>query len=467
MAEQMPAEFIKSDRGGKLLIVDNFLLRKDYVRADKTHYKCRSANCKVRAAVTGDYISSIRGEHDHPNNAEEAHKKRFANQMKEMAMATPTAVPQIYRSQIATAVHEDNNVPPPLIGIQDSIYRARRKTLPALPNNVEDLIMDPFVTDRCLIFDIRNQQQQRIIGITSNSLISHLAKADRIQFDGTFESVPHLFYQLYIIHGKILGSWEPLVFTLMPSKTADSYQTLWDEIHRQVHGVAGHSMRATYTICDFERAAIDAVVSQWPTLPPPKTKGCFFHYTQAVLRATKRIGLWRSYNTDNDVKKFVRRLMALPLIPMDRIDDAWLEIVGDAPDPNHPQRDLCTELENYIVNTWIDDNALFERQLWNHYGEDNDKTSNAAESSHHRINSICGKNRLNIHAFCREISSEVSNSETKINQRELGAPIPKKKKTSTIFRDRLSRYRAEYERGDRNLRQFLDASSYQVHEHLV
>jgi hypothetical protein len=71
MAEQMPAEFLKSDRGGKLLIVNNFLLRKDYVRADKTHYKCRSANCKVRAAVTGDYISSIRGEHDHPNNAEE------------------------------------------------------------------------------------------------------------------------------------------------------------------------------------------------------------------------------------------------------------------------------------------------------------------------------------------------------------------------------------------------------------
>lgn len=137
-------------------------------------------------------------------------------------MATPTAVPQIYRSQIATAVDEDNNVPPPLIGIQDSIYRARRKTLPALPNNVEDLIMDPFVADRCLIFDIRNQQQQRIIDITSNSLISHLANADRIQFDGTFESVPQLFYQLYIIHGKILGSWEPLVFTLMPNKTADS-----------------------------------------------------------------------------------------------------------------------------------------------------------------------------------------------------------------------------------------------------
>ena len=93
MAEQMRAEFVKSNRGGKLLILDNFLLRKDYVRADKTHYKCQSANCNVRAAITGDYISSIRGEHDHQNNAEEAHKKRFANQMKEMAMATPTTVP--------------------------------------------------------------------------------------------------------------------------------------------------------------------------------------------------------------------------------------------------------------------------------------------------------------------------------------------------------------------------------------
>jgi len=98
MAEQMRAEFVKSNRGGKLLIVDNFLLRKDYARADKTHYKCRSANFVYIFGITGDYISLIRGEHDHPNNAEKAHKKRFANQMKEMAIATPTAVPQIYRS---------------------------------------------------------------------------------------------------------------------------------------------------------------------------------------------------------------------------------------------------------------------------------------------------------------------------------------------------------------------------------
>ena len=41
--------------------------------------------------------------------------------------------------------------------------------------------------------------------------------------DGTFKSAPHLFYQIYIIHGNVHGGWFPLVLAVMESKSKTSY----------------------------------------------------------------------------------------------------------------------------------------------------------------------------------------------------------------------------------------------------
>ena len=41
--------------------------------------------------------------------------------------------------------------------------------------------------------------------------------------------------------------------------------------------------------------------------------------------------------------------MALSLVPVARIDDAWSEIEGDSPAPDHPAYAQLSEFKAYVV----------------------------------------------------------------------------------------------------------------------
>jgi hypothetical protein len=150
-----------------------------------------------------------------------------------------------------------------------------------------------------------------------------------------------------------------------------------------------------------------------------------FHFTQAILRNAKRLGLWNGYLEDNEIKTMVKRLMALPLVPLHHIDDAWMIIAEDIPDDNHPLHGRCFIFLDYVLNTWVNENgAQYQTVLWNHYGNITDRTTNAAEGRHRIINSLMGKHRLNIHSFVREIRKDLVNAEVRIAQRVAGQPPP-------------------------------------------
>ena len=42
--------------------------------------------------------------------------------------------------------------------------------------------------------------------------------AEKLQVDATFDCVPRLFAQLFVIHGKILQAWEALIYFILPAK---------------------------------------------------------------------------------------------------------------------------------------------------------------------------------------------------------------------------------------------------------
>jgi hypothetical protein len=49
-----------------------------------------------------------------------------------------------------------------------------------------------------------------------------------IFIDGTFKYCPKFFFQLYSIHGCKNGNYIPLVFALLPLKTEECYNKMWD-----------------------------------------------------------------------------------------------------------------------------------------------------------------------------------------------------------------------------------------------
>ena len=60
--------------------------------------------------------------------------------------------------------------------------------------------------------------------------------------------------------------------------------------------------------------------------------------------------------------------MALSLVPLDKIDDAWLEIEAEAPQDDHAAHGKLNEFKEYFINTWLENSTVFPRSLWNHYG---------------------------------------------------------------------------------------------------
>ena len=82
--------------------------------------------------------------------------------------------------------------------------------------------------------------------------------------------------------------------------------------------------------------------------PDVTTKGCSFHWCQAVWRKTQALGLQTAYNTDVATNSYIRRLLALPYIPHQHISTCFQELKGRA---NSPQLQTLCE---YIQSTWID-----------------------------------------------------------------------------------------------------------------
>ena len=71
-----------------------------------------------------------------------------------------------------------------------------------------------------------------------------------------------------------------------------------------------------------------------------------------------------AYNTDipAGTRQWLRRLMALPLIPVARVPAVFNAVVLAA-----PQLPEAVDIHRYMTGTWIDRLSLFPPDVWNTY----------------------------------------------------------------------------------------------------
>ncbi|KAL4126389.1 hypothetical protein QTP88_010611 [Uroleucon formosanum] len=81
-------------------------------------------------------------------------------------------------------------------------------------------------------------------------------------------------------------------------------------------------------------------------------KGCLFHFGQSIWCRVQKVGLAHEYTQNDEVKKTVRRICALALVPTGKIDECWSMIHAEA-----PVNENLMKLMDYFVDTYLNNDA--------------------------------------------------------------------------------------------------------------
>lgn len=220
-------------------------------------------------------------------------------------------------------------------------YRSRQKMLPPVPTTRSEIQLEmkfrrttsgePFL--HAEDGDINN-----IIIFSTLENINYLCNADKLYCDGTLYTAPHVFDSIFTIHAFVGSAMFPLVFKLLSKRDKDTYIWLFN-LHQEICRRHNQTLSPTSISLDFECALRNAVVETFPTA---ELKGCLFHYCKVIWKKTQECGLQRDNKDLQEVNILFRRAAALPVLPLDKVEDYWLHILENARD-----REDCTKLSNW------------------------------------------------------------------------------------------------------------------------
>ncbi|XP_048258592.1 uncharacterized protein LOC125384153 [Haliotis rufescens] len=184
-----------------------------------------------------------------------------------------------------------------------------------------------------------------------------------------------------------------LIFCLLPNRQRSTYVRLLQKLKETVLQITGAPLQPQVIQTDFEVAVMRDVEEE---LPGTDIRGCFFHYTQAVWKKVQHLEMVNQYRDNPDIHDHVRRAAALPLLPVNMVQQSWLDAMEDAPDT--PQ---ITSFKDYMVNTWVDDYAMFRAGIWNHHTNFGPRNNNHLEGWYAYLNKTVQRAHPNIYCLVR------------------------------------------------------------------
>ena len=107
-------------------------------------------------------------------------------------------------------------------------------------------------------------------------------------------------------------------------------------------------------------------------------RGCFFHYGQCIFRNMRKFGLTTKFRRSMQFRKWIKKLMVVPLLPANKISEAFNELLlVRFPSFSATDRGNFNRFCQYVRNQWLpkDPNTLSVAGL-------DDTTNNGLESHH-------------------------------------------------------------------------------------
>ena len=345
-------EFGVTKRGKQSFIYRNYEYWK--VQCNKrgeTLWRCckyESLKCKAMLHTKNeDVLGNTAPEHTHGGNVANSQARKAIAEMKKH-MTENIATPSASQGAVVEKMSDHVRMALPKRASLSRVLRRHRQVkaslqqngqaLPGIPTDMNFAIPQRF--EQFLLHD-SGPGDDRLLVFGDRDLLQALGRSALWLADGTFKVVPTLFYQLYTIHFDYVGGIHPAgVYCLLPDKSGRTYARLMDVLK-----VLVPNAQPRLILTDFESAAMNAFNAAYPSSYPA---GCYFHLCQSVIRKVNEVGLKSDYETDDEIRGFVRCLPALSHVPEKDVADAFDELVQVMP-LNKKINDVVTYFENTYI----------------------------------------------------------------------------------------------------------------------
>jgi len=282
--------------------------------------------------------------------------------------------------------------------------------------------------------------------------------------DGTFDTVPTIFRQLYSIHASVGGENSrilPLAYILMSRKSEVLYTRLFQDLIDCCEDIGGQ-LSPTWILTDFEQAAIKSSRTEFPGI---KNKACFFHLSQSAWRKVQGSGLATLYGSDESFSLKIRQMVALAFMPPHDIPGAFDELKSEMPpeamevvqwfEDNYVHGRVRRQLRNGNV---LRAEPLFPPQLWSVaelIDQGIPRTQNNVEAWHRRWNTLVGRPHIGVFNIIKKLKKEQRYVDLQVESILRGEPRPPQKKEivdrekriMTVYNDRANRSTMDFLRG--------------------
>ena len=454
-------EFTKTNQNKNKLLHHRFSYVKKKNLADgwesyecerRRRYKDCSGSIKVK---NGQF--RLGNPHSHtPNPAlNEAYKVMTA--IRDQAQTTLNQPQQILGNVLAGVPDFVASELPSIPSVRRNIRRQRKEAGNALPVPATRAalplpIPQEFTTTNAgapfLRYD--SSDQDRILIFATDERLTLLENNGDWFIDGTFDSVPLIYTQLFTIHGRIDGKVIPCVYVFLPNKTQVSYTTALRQtliIHPNLH--------PTTALIDFEVAIKNALEAVFPGVD---VAGCYFHFTRNIWKRIQQNGLQARYQQDPAFVLDVRMIAALAFVPGNDVDRVFALLSNNV----DPALDVILDYieENYIgaIRRGRYRRPRFPYAWWGVYDRvmnDLPRTNNAVEGWHNKFNQHVGCHHANIWKIIDIIQKEEDLSEVELTHIRQGRPavdpnpvyVRVNENVSNVVTDYANRAPLDYLRG--------------------
>lgn len=321
----------------------------------------------------------------------------------------------------------------------------------------------PFV-----LYDNGSDSERLIIFGTEIGL-NLLADNDKWFMDGTFDTAPRQFEQLFVIRVPNDNSAMSAVYAFLPSKTQAAYEECFTAL---LDTCLERDIRVdpSVVVTDFELSIHNAVRSMFGN--HIDIQGCFYHLTQSTWRKIQSEGLSSLYKEEENVRHFAGMIDGLAFLPVEDVSDGMQFLKDNCIDEMEPILDYFDS--NYVSGGFKavrGNNGIlrmrrtpprYPPQTWNvHQATVNDthRTNNICESSwNNGFRHLVGHSNPGLWNVIQCLQKDHTLVSTEVERINRGEPSSKRvRKASANLQKRLKTLCQQYDDGRKTLSEFLNA----------